>query len=44
LVRRIYHGVDGYTPIALYLGSQDWSRRLELLADSHQSELETDNL
>jgi hypothetical protein len=39
-VSRTYQGVDGYTPIALYLGNEDWNIGLELRAGSHHSALE----
>jgi len=41
-VSRTYQGVDGYTPIALYLGNEGWNIGLELRAGSHHSALETD--
>lgn len=42
LVSRTYQGVDGYTPIALYLGNEGWNIGLELRAGSHHSALETE--
>ena len=33
-VSRTYQGVDGYTPIALYLGNEGWNLGLELRAGS----------
>jgi Transposase DDE domain group 1 len=41
-VSRTYQGVDGYTPIALYLGNEGWNIGLELRAGSHHSALETE--
>jgi len=41
-VSRTCQGVDGYTPIALYLGNEGWNLGLELRAGSHHSALETD--
>ncbi len=41
-VSRTYQGVDGYTPIALYLGNEGWNLGLELRAGSHHSALETE--
>jgi hypothetical protein len=41
-VSRPYQGVDGYTPIALYLGNEGWNIGLELRAGSHHSALETE--
>lgn len=41
-VSRTYQGIDGYTPIALYLGNEGWNIGLELRAGSHHSALETD--
>ena len=42
LVGRTYQGVDGYTPIAAYLGNDGWNLGLELRAGSHHSALETE--
>ena len=42
LVQRTYQGVDGYTPIAAYLGNEGWSIGLELRGGSHHSARETD--
>lgn len=41
-VGRTYQGIDGYTPIALYLGNEGWNIGLELRAGSHHSALETE--
>ena len=41
-VSRTYQGIDGYTPIALYLGNEGWNIGLELRAGSHHSALETE--
>lgn len=41
-VSRTYQGVDGYTPIAVYLGNEGWNLGLELRAGSHHSALETE--
>lgn len=41
-VSRTYQGVDGYTPVALYLGNEGWNVGLELRAGSHHSALETE--
>lgn len=40
-VSRTYQGVDGYTPIALYLGNEGWNLGLELRAGSQHSAGET---
>jgi hypothetical protein len=41
-VSRTYQGVDGYSPIALYLGNEGWNIGLELRPGSHHSVLETE--
>jgi hypothetical protein len=41
-VGRTYQGVDGYTPIAAYLGNEGWSVGLELRSGTHHSALETE--
>lgn len=41
-VSRTYQGVDGYTPVALYVGNEGWNIGLELRAGSHHSALETE--
>lgn len=41
-IGRTYQGVDGYCPIAGYLGNEGWNVGLELRAGSHHSALETD--
>ena len=41
-VGRTYQGVDGYTPIATYLGNEGWSVGLELRSGTHHSALETE--
>jgi hypothetical protein len=41
-VSRTNQGVDGYTPVALYLGNEGWNIGLELRAGSHHSALETE--
>lgn len=41
-VSRTYQSVDGYTPIALYLGNDGWNVGLERRARSHHSALETE--
>ena len=41
-VSRTYQGVDGYTPIAAYLGNEGWNIGLELRAGSQHSAFETD--
>jgi hypothetical protein len=41
-VGRTYQGIDGYTPIALYLGNEGWNIGLELRAGTHHSALETE--
>ena len=38
-VSRTYQGVDGYTPIAAYLGNEGWSIGLELRAGSQHTAL-----
>jgi hypothetical protein len=40
-VSRTYQGVDGYTPIAAYLGNEGWCLGLELRPGSQHSALET---
>ena len=40
-VGRTYQGVDGYTPIAAYLGNEGWCLALELRPGSQHSALET---
>jgi hypothetical protein len=40
-VDRTYQGVDGYTPIAAYLGNEGWCLALELRPGSQHSALET---
>jgi len=40
-VSRTYQGVDGYTPIAAYLGNEGWCVGLELRPGSQHSALET---
>ena len=40
-VSRTYQGVDGYTPIAAYLGNEGWNIGLELRAGSQHSSFET---
>ncbi len=40
-VSRTYQGVDGYTPIAAYLGNEGWCVALELRPGSQHSALET---
>lgn len=42
-VSRTYQGVDGYTPIAAYLGNEGWNIGLELRAGSQHSACETDH-
>jgi hypothetical protein len=42
VVSRTYQGVDGYTPIAAYLGNEGWSIGLELRAGSQHTAFETD--
>jgi hypothetical protein len=42
LVGRTYQGVDGYTPIAAYLGNEGWNIGLELRAGTQHSAFETD--
>lgn len=42
-VGRTYQGVDGYTPIALYLGNEGWNIGLELRAGTHHSAFETEH-
>ena len=41
-IGRTYQGVDGYCPIAGYLGNEGWNVGLELRAGSHHSALETE--
>lgn len=41
-VGRTYQGVDGYCPIAGYLGNEGWNVGLELRAGTHHSALETE--
>lgn len=41
-VSRTYQGVDGYTPIAAYLGNEGWCIGLELRPGRWHSSLETD--
>jgi hypothetical protein len=41
LVGRTYQGVDGYTPIAAYLGNEGWNIGLELRAGTQHSAFET---
>jgi hypothetical protein len=40
-VSRTYQGMDGYTPIAAYLGNEGWCLALELRPGSQHSALET---
>jgi len=40
-VSRTYQGVDGYTPIAAYLGNEGWCLALELRPGNQHSALET---
>lgn len=40
-VGRTYQGVDGYTPIAAYLGNEGWCMGLELRPGTQHSALET---
>jgi hypothetical protein len=40
-VDRTYQGIDGYTPIAAYLGNEGWCLALELRPGSQHSALET---
>jgi hypothetical protein len=40
-VSRTYQGVDGYTPVAAYLGNEGWCLALELRPGSQHSALET---
>lgn len=42
-VSRTYQGVDGYTPIAAYLGNEGWNIGLELRAGKQHSAFETDH-
>lgn len=42
-VSRTYQGVDGYTPIAAYLGNEGWNIGLELRAGKQHSACGTDN-
>lgn len=41
-VSRTYQGVDGYTPVAAYLGNEGWCVGLELRPGRWHSSLETD--
>lgn len=41
-VGRTYQGVDGYTPIAAYLGNEGWNIGLELRPGTQHSALETE--
>jgi len=41
-VSRTYQGVDGYTPIALYLGNEGWNIGLELRPGSNHSGRKTE--
>lgn len=41
-VSRTYQGVNGYTPIAAYLGNESWNIGLELRAGKQHSACETD--
>lgn len=41
-IGRTYQGVDGYCPIAGYLGNEGWNVGLELRAGTHHSALETE--
>jgi len=41
-VSRTYQGMDGYTPIALYLGNEGWNIGLELRTGSHHSAFESE--
>jgi hypothetical protein len=41
-VSRTYQGVDGYTPIAAYLGNEGWNIGLQLRAGCRHSAFETD--
>jgi len=41
-IGRTYQGVDGYCPIAGYLGNEGWNAGLELRAGTHHSALETE--
>lgn len=41
-VGRTYQGVEGYCPIAGYLGNEGWNVGLELRAGTHHSALETE--
>ncbi len=43
LVSRTYQGVDGFTPIAVYVGNEGWSLGLELRAGSQHSALEAEH-
>ena len=42
-VGRTYQGVDGYCPIAGYLGNEGWIVELKLRAGSHHSALQTES-
>lgn len=41
-VSRTYQGIDGYTPIAAYLGNEGWNIGFELRAGKQHSAFETD--
>jgi hypothetical protein len=41
-VSRTYQGIDGYCPIAGYLGNEGWVAGIELRSGSHHSALETE--
>lgn len=41
-VSRTYQGIDGYTPIAAYLGNEGWNIGLELRSGKQHSAFETD--
>ena len=42
-VGRTYQGVDGYTPVAAYIGNEGWNIGLELRAGVQHSASDTDN-
>jgi hypothetical protein len=42
-VSRTYQDVDGYSPIALYLGNEGWNIGLELRPGSHHSGRKTES-
>jgi len=42
-VNRTYQGIDGYTPIAAYLGNEGWNIGMELREGSQHSAFETDS-